>query len=186
MREKWKDIDGFPGYRVSNKGNIIGIRGTKLKPVIGNNGYPKVTLCRSGKHVDKRINRLVASLFIPNPNNYPIVMHLDNDPKNNDVNNLSWGTHSENNKYCWDCGRKPQTLTNKDREKAYSIRRKPVKAININTREEIVFISQHDAARALGVSQQHIWGVLNGYRRSTGGYIFEYLDEDGGIKCSQS
>lgn len=51
--------------------------------------------------------------------------------------------------------------------------------INMRTGERLIFASQHDAARALGVTQQHIWGVLKGIRRSTGGYRFEYLDEEG-------
>ena len=44
----------------------------------------------------KRVHRIVAEAFIPNPNNYPIVMHLDNNKKNNNINNLAWGTISQN------------------------------------------------------------------------------------------
>lgn len=105
-------------------------------------------------------------------------MHLDNNPENNHIDNLQWGTYAENNKYMWDCGRHPVTLTDDDREKAYEIRRTPIIAINCLTGERIYFISQHEAARQLNVSQQHIWGVLNGYRRTTGGYTFEYTDKE--------
>ena len=177
MTEKLIYLEIFPGYSISNKGRVKGIRKNVLKPVDGGQGYLKVTLSKNGKHVDKRINRLVAEAFIPNPDSLPLVMHLDNDRSNNHIENLSWGTHSENNQYMHDCKRHPLTLTDEDREKAYSKRRSPIKAININTGEEIFFISQHEAARKLNVSQQHIWGVLNGYRRSTGGYCFEYLNK---------
>lgn len=47
-----------------------------------------------------KAHRLVAMAYIPNPNNYPIVMHLDNNPLNNHVENLQWGTHSMNNLQC--------------------------------------------------------------------------------------
>lgn len=42
------------------------------------------------------MHRLVALAFLPNPHNYPIVCHKDNVPTNNRVNNLYWGTQSQN------------------------------------------------------------------------------------------
>lgn len=179
MLEKWRDVDGFPGYRVSNLGRVKGPRKNSLKLVDGGQGYLKVTLSNNGKHMDKRVNRLVAQAFLPNPENLPVVMHRDNDRSNNRVDNLAWGTYSENNQWMHTCGRHPTNISDEDREKAYKIRRSPVKSINLDTLEERFFDSQHDAARSLGVSQQHIWGVLNGHRRSTGGYRFEYMAKGG-------
>ena len=185
MDERWKTIRYFPRYWISTHGRIYGPgrggRGQFLKPVL-QNGYLKVTLTHSGTHVDKRVNRLVADAFIPNPYDLPVVMHLDNDPLNNHVSNLAWGTYSENNQYIWDCGRHPGTLTDEIRERAYAARRTPVVAIDMCTGERQIFASQHDAARALGVMQQHVWGVLKGTRRSTGGYRFEYLDTGGRLR----
>ncbi len=182
MDERWKRIRYFEDYWISDHGRVYGPggktgRGGFVKPVLMGEYY-KVTLACGEYRVDKRVNRLVAQSFIPNPNNLPLVMHLDNDPLNNHVNNLAWGTYAENNQYCWDCGRHPITLTDEIREKAYASRRTPVVAINMRTGKRLIFASQHDAARALGVMQQHIWGVLKGIRRSTGGYRFEYLDEE--------
>lgn len=42
------------------------------------------------------MNRLVAIVYIPNPSNLPIVMHLDNNIYNNHYKNLKWGTYKEN------------------------------------------------------------------------------------------
>ena len=78
----------------------------------------------------------------------------------------------------YDCGRHGVNLTDASREKAYEIRRRPVIAINVDTLEEKYYPSQQDAAIALGLTQQHIWGVLNGYRRTTGGYRFEYVCQE--------
>ena len=39
-----------------------------------------------------RVNRLIAQTFIPNPNNYPDVLHVDGSRDNNNVSNLVWGT----------------------------------------------------------------------------------------------
>lgn len=183
MDERWKQVRGFRDYWVSDHGRVYGPggkarRGDFVKLVETRDGYYKVTLACNDYRVDRRVNRLVAEAFIPNPHNLPLVMHLDNDRLNNRVDNLEWGTHADNNRYCWECGRHPVTLTDEDREKAYTVRRTPVIAINMHTGERLFFDSQHDAARALGVTQQHIWGVLKGVRKSTGGYRFEYLYEE--------
>lgn len=181
MDERWLPICDFPGYWVSDHGRVYGPgrgrRGNFLKPVL-QNGYYKVTLTKNGHKIDKRINRLVAYAFKENHKNLPLVMHWDNDRTNNHIDNLDWGTHAENNQYCWDCGRHPFTLNETAHANAKEARRTPVMAINISTGERMKFPSQHDAARVLGVSQQHLWGVLKGIRRSTGGYRFEYLSKE--------
>lgn len=182
MDERWKRVDDHPEYWVSNRGRIYGPgrwgNGGFLNQTL-QDGYYKITLSRNGRKKDRRVNCIVAKAFVPNPHNKPIVMHLDNDSENNEASNLEWGTYSENNQYCWDCRRHPVTLTDEIREKAMQSRRTPIISINIETGEEIAFRSQHDAARALGVTQQHIWGVLKGIRRSTGGYRFKYANEEG-------
>ena len=55
-----------------------------------------VSLYYNGKRTHEKIHRLVAEAFIPNPNNYPEVDHIDTDKTNNAVENLRWCTHSEN------------------------------------------------------------------------------------------
>lgn len=44
----------------------------------------------------RRVHILVAEAYIPNPNNYPYVLHIDDDKENKHVSNLKWGTPSEN------------------------------------------------------------------------------------------
>ena len=65
--------------------------------------------------------------------------------------------------------------TDEDREIGFQKMRIPVLAVNLETGEETEFRSQTDAGRELGIQQANIWKVLNGERRSAGGYYFEYL-----------
>ena len=62
MTEIWKDINGFEGiYRISNQGNVLSVRNNIiLKPYKKGNGYLGVKLQLRGKHIDKKIHRLVA------------------------------------------------------------------------------------------------------------------------------
>lgn len=55
-----------------------------------------VSLYRDGKSTKIFVHRLVATVYVPNPNNLPVVMHLDNDIYNNYYKNLKWGTQKEN------------------------------------------------------------------------------------------
>ena len=123
MEEIWKDIEGYEGmYQVSNLGRVkslarttranLGIRHIPemiLKPIVEEDFYCKVGLY-DGNSKSKRhsVSRLVATHFIPNPNNYPNVLHKDEElppDKAHAASNLWWGTQKQNRKDCIDKGR---------------------------------------------------------------------------------
>jgi HNH endonuclease len=60
------------------------------------NGYKVWTLRIQGKTKQFRVHRLVAEMFLPNPTNLPMVLHADDNPKNNHVTNLRWGSAKDN------------------------------------------------------------------------------------------
>jgi hypothetical protein len=106
---EWKDIKGYEGiYKVSNEGQVKSIarnnkfnnRNTeiimKLNAYGANLNYRQISLHKDGKRKNGKIHRLVAEAFIPNPNNLRCVMHMDDNPTNNHVSNLQWGTHKMN------------------------------------------------------------------------------------------
>ena len=94
----WIDIIDYDGYyKINEYGEIKNINGILLKPYISNKGYKCIDLHYNGKRRKYTIHRLVAIHFIPNPNNYPIVLHKDNNKLNTYYMNLEWGTYSENN-----------------------------------------------------------------------------------------
>lgn len=115
---KKNNIPGYPGYYLSRKGNLWRFKKgewVKVKRYISPKGYPHVHLYNTKtKRSDiKRLNRLVATLYIPNPNNLPVVMHLDNNPKNNRVSNIKWGTYKENTRQMMREGRNKGQFTPK-------------------------------------------------------------------------
>lgn len=106
----WKDVVGFEGrYMVSDNGELKGKRGFILKQRLNTNGYPIVTMRENGRPRDKRVHRIVAEAFIPNPNNLPFVNHIDGDKQNNSVENLEWCSQSHNIKEAYRMGLSTQT-----------------------------------------------------------------------------
>ena len=85
-------------YYVSNTGRVKNKYNKILHTVVGSSGYEEICLCVNYKRYYKRVHRLVAQAFLPNPNNYPTVMHKDNNKANPEVSNLEWGTNSKNTK----------------------------------------------------------------------------------------
>lgn len=108
--EIFKDIKGYEGlYQVSNLGNIKSLHCNKekiMKPTIRSKNYQYyfVGLLKDGKRKYFAIHRLVAMMFIPNPNNYEQVDHLDGNKLNNNVENLEWVTSKENTNRAWGKG----------------------------------------------------------------------------------
>jgi len=181
MEEKWWYMDNNdPNYMISNYGRVYSTKTRRfVKPKkMDREGHLGVGLCRDGKRFYRYLHRLIAEVFIPNPHNYPIVRHLDDNKENNDIENLAWGTQKDNMRDAVRNGRNHR-FTAEDREKNLEIQRIPIRAINLDTGEEIVFRSQSEAARELGIYQANIWKVLNGQRNKTCGYYFEYLEKRG-------
>lgn len=102
--EIWKPVVECPNcYLCSNYSRIKtlprnGVKrdGIILKQSLKKDGYYQVVLQVYGKHLYRRVNRIIAQAFVPNPNDKPICDHIDNNPLNNKADNLQWLTNAEN------------------------------------------------------------------------------------------
>ena len=94
-----KDIPNTKGnYKISNKGDIISIKsGITLKGRINSDGYKYAIVRINNKNITVKHHRLVAEMFVDNPNNYPVVNHKDENKLNNKYSNLEWCTIKYNN-----------------------------------------------------------------------------------------
>lgn len=105
--ETWKPVPGYEGaYEASDAGRVkslprldsrgISVRGRILSQHSHPSGHMKVKLSKPGKQRSASVHRIVALAFLgPQPEGHE-VCHNDGDPANNNVNNLRWGTRSEN------------------------------------------------------------------------------------------
>ena len=118
MEEIWKDIARYEGlYQASSKGRIRSlshyarnnpnggqrlITGRILTPYKIPSGYLIVKLSKGEKREKISVHRLVALAFIDNRYNLPEVNHIDGDKTNNNIENLEWVTHKENQNHMYD------------------------------------------------------------------------------------
>ena len=96
---KYKGIFVCPDGRIfSNKrGNLRQLKPQKTgSNKKYNNGYLSIYVQSRPNRKSVKIHRLVAETYIPNPNNLPVVHHIDENKLNNDVSNLEWVTQQQN------------------------------------------------------------------------------------------
>lgn len=167
MEEIWKDIEGYEGlYQVSNMGRVKSLRrNIILKNKIESNGYERVVLSINNIPKGYSVHRLVATAFISNPNNYPIVNHKDENRTNNCVDNLEWCTQKYNVNYGTGISKRVKSQSKKV----------------FQFKPDGTFIkeweSTMDVQRNLGFCQSHIVQVCKGKRRIAYKYIWKYKKE---------
>ena len=110
--EEWKPVNDFPDYYISSFGRVWSLKRKDglMVPQLLSKGRKTPRLNKRRLFVDLKdkskgqyrrvlVHRLVAEAFIPNPNNYPQIDHIDENPQNNRADNLRWCTQEQNLKY---------------------------------------------------------------------------------------
>jgi hypothetical protein len=118
IEEVWKSVKGFEAcYEISNLGNVKSLdrhvlistgsrfqKGRTISQRINNCGYVSVRLSKNGYTKTCFIHRLLAEAFLSNPDELPMVNHIDGNKLNNLIENLEWCSHSQNIQHAYDNG----------------------------------------------------------------------------------
>ena len=97
-----KPIKDFENYTITSEGKVLNSKRKELSIWKDNVGYLQVILYKNNKKYYKRIHRLVAEAFIPNPTNLPQVNHINGDKTKNTVDNLEWIDNKNNTQHGYD------------------------------------------------------------------------------------
>jgi hypothetical protein len=102
-------IPGFENYSIDETGKVTNTNsGRVLKPSLNENGYLYVHLWKDGKSHSRTAHRLVAEVFIKNPDKKPFVNHIDANRSNPHKDNLEWCTQAENIAHAYRIGNMSQ------------------------------------------------------------------------------
>ena len=96
IKEIWKP-SFIPDFYVSNLGRVKNIKTGRIRILFKRkNNYEFLCVIRKKKAITIGVHRLVAMAFLPNPENKPVVNHIDGNPSNNKLSNLEWVSIQEN------------------------------------------------------------------------------------------
>lgn len=175
MKETWKNIPNFDNkYRISNDGVVFSnVSGVVLNQYKDKDGYMIVHLSKHHQTYNRRVHRLVAQAFIPNPNDLPMVNHKDCDRSNNNVDNLELCDAKYNAQYGYLYGGLKNCITHIPRD----INNKRIQQFT----KDGLFVKEYPsvkiAAKETGISRTNIQGCANPkYKnhKSAGGFIWKY------------
>lgn len=166
--EEWNDIpseyiNNSLNCKISNYGRFK-YPNNQISNGYENNEY----LFISHKKKVYRLHRLVALVFLPNPENKPVVNHIDGNKLNCNVKNLEWTTYKENTIHAMNTGLCKDN-TNK------------IVQIDLNGNIIGYFNSQIEASQKLGINISTIRNCCNekSKAKTAGGFIFKYYNESG-------
>ena len=185
MIEEWKEVEGYPLYKVSNKGNVKRVAHFKtiirkdsgeytayhkertLKNSLTNEGYCCVKLYNDVGHQSKMVHRLVGEAFIPNPEDKPTINHISGVKDDNSVSNLEWSTGLEQSLHA-----------NLYDLVSVHLRMRAVLVYDVDGHFLYEFDSQKAAERVLDIPQTRISERCRGVQKNPyKGYHFEYSNK---------
>ena len=189
--EEWKDVVGYEGmYQVSNHGRVKSLdreiesircgkefrythKGMLIKAEPRNHGYLSVSLYghggKNGRFKQKSVHRLVAEAFVPNPNGFGEVNHIDEDKTNNFADNLEWCDRKHNCNHGTIIQRRSQKATNGKKSR-------PIVQMGMNGEYIATFPSMAEANRTFGFAQGNIHKAIHGVYSQAYGYKWKYAD----------
>lgn len=183
--EEWRDVVGYEGcYMVSSYGRVISLSryverfnyAKWTEPILMHQhrkqkGYFTIVFKRNGVKKCYSVHRVVAAAFVPNPNNYPCIDHINDNPLDNRACNLQWCTHKMNNSK-----EHHRISASKAMRGTVSPNRRPVARLSLDWVLLQIYPSMTHAEQE-GYSHSAIHKAIHNKSKTHGGCKWMYLEE---------
>lgn len=174
MIKTWVYIDGTDNYFVSSFGEVKHNDYVR-KPTKDKDGYLQIGLIVNGKKTTRKIHRLVAQAFIPNPDKKPQINHIDGNKQNNCSDNLEWVTNSENQYHKYRVMKYTDSLKTRMKKRANCGKGNMKKVLCIETGVE--YDSARTASKSMGLHFTAVSSAIYS-NRTCGGHHWKYKEQE--------
>lgn len=168
VRDNMKDIEGYEGrYAITEDGQVWSYYSKSfIYQRTNNEGYKLVRLRKNGQQKLYSVHQLVARTFIPNPNEYTEINHIDENKANNTISNLEWCTHQQN------------MLSGSCRERFTEKQKKthPNRRAVLCVETQKIYSSMKEAQRETGIDNAAISKCCNHKRETAGGFHWKFIN----------
>lgn len=160
----WKTLDTDSEYEISDTGLVRKVH--YHKQWLDKDGYCFTTITVNKKRRNAPVHRLVLHAFDPRPNEDELeVHHIDGNPANNKLENLTWVTHEQN-----------IALIPEGKITPGQFIAKAVVQYDLSGQELNIFPSINVAYKNTGINNRHISEVCQNKRKTAGGFIWKYFE----------
>lgn len=151
--------------RVIKYSNYERLKKEQIIKTFINRGYVQVTLCKNGNYIIKKMHRIVAETFIPNPYNKPCVNHIDGNKSNNCLENLEWCSYKENSIHY---------INNFSKDRYSNVKSRKVYQYDIDNNFIKQWENVQEIYNKLKINKSSIYLCCSNKINSAGGFIWKY------------
>ena len=167
-------IKGFENHLINDQGYIYTTIGKKFRKYVPDkDGYLTINFSKEGKFYCKKVHRLVAEHFIPNPKNLPQVNHKKGIKTDNRASELEWCTGSENLKHSYDVLKREASKSMLGRTGSKSPYSHIIFQLSLDGFIVEIFNGIREAVRQTGIPKTSITKCRDGHLKHARGYIWK-------------